>query len=137
MSTSPSEVFATPSNMKLVPYTRPTSEFRVSPARAAATSATHVLTNPGNGYVHVPPKDRAVRVAVKNGKPMSCIKMTFIFFVWFMVIGFCVTHPQSFDILFRTSVAIVVILVQTVGIIVQIIISCFHEIGGLAKWQIA
>ncbi|KAG9095150.1 hypothetical protein FS749_010982 [Ceratobasidium sp. UAMH 11750] len=144
MSNPTPELSATPSNMKLVPYTRPSREFRVSSARAASVNATNVPT-------HVPTNEREVRIkfqlipldaptndVVNKAGPMAWIKWLFnlikralVTFFWFVVAGFCITHPQSFDILLRLIVALTVIFLHAGGTIVGVLTECADEFADL------
>ncbi|KAG9092722.1 hypothetical protein FS749_015490 [Ceratobasidium sp. UAMH 11750] len=144
MSNPTPELSATPSNMKLVPYTRPSREFRVSPARAASINTTNVP-------IHVPTNEREVRIkfqlipldaptnnTVNKAGPMAwiywlfdLIKRALVTFFWFLVASFCITHPQSFDILLRLIVALTVIFLHAGGTIVGVLTQCADEFADM------
>ncbi|QRV80003.1 hypothetical protein RhiJN_08018 [Ceratobasidium sp. AG-Ba] len=136
---SPSENFTTSSRAKLVPYTRPSSEFRLSAARMAAiNSGDHVPTNPA--YGRSPPRNHDLRVQVQlrpcNRAPGdSCLiksfKRVYKHIIFIIILNWFFTHPKSFETVLRLLAAISIIVVHAAKMIVEVVVLCFGELRQL------
>ncbi|QRV74635.1 hypothetical protein RhiJN_13840 [Ceratobasidium sp. AG-Ba] len=134
---SPSENFTTSSRAKLVPYTRPSSEFRISAARMTAINAGDVPTNQASGS---PPRHRDLRVQVQL-RPCDCapkdsgliyvLKRFYIRIILFMILHWFITHPKSFETVLRLLSAISIILAHAGKMILEVGIECFSELRRL------